>query len=56
VKRAEPGPGLFAAVGINRKNARNLRRLIADPKADPELVELAKVLLRNYEERRDHER
>ncbi len=50
------GSGLFAAVAMNRKNARNLRKLIADPKADPELVALAKVLLRAYEERRDHER
>jgi len=48
--------GLFSVVAVNRKNARNLRKLIADPKSDPELVELAQVLLRAYEERRDRER
>ena len=52
MKRPTPAEsGLFSVVAVNRKNARNLRKFVDDPKSDPELVELAKVLLRRYEER-----
>jgi len=49
MKKGEPG--LFAVVAVNRKNARNLRKFIADPKSDPDLVLVAKALLLRYEER-----
>ncbi len=49
-------PGLFAIVRISRKNARKMRRELANPKTDPDQRRLMEYLLQMYEERQGGDR